>query len=358
MNKKIKTKVVFIVILLVLLIIGVFLLFAYRYYLDKMQAPTTEQEEVAFTIEEGESISSVLTRLEEEGLIQDADVAKLYVRLYDKDNYYAGNFVLTTNMSVYEIIDVITDVTQAARQQVTLTITPGDWAKDIAAKIAEITDLESDEILEKWNDMEYVDSLIEEYECLTEDIFNSEHCYLEGYLMPETYYIYENSTIEQVTERILEQTEAVYEEYKEQFEASEFSTHEIFTLASIVVFEANSYEDMQGVASVFYNRLEAGMYLRSSVTVCYALYDYEDWTECETKVYDDSSNNEYNTYVYEGLPIGPICNASASAIEATLNPLDTNYYYFIGNLETGETIFAETYAEHQANVEKYLNGIY
>ncbi len=101
MSKKIKPKVVFIVILLVLLIIGTLFLFAYRYYLDKMQAPTTEEVSVAFTIEEGESISSVLNRLEEEGLIQDADVAKLYVRIYNKDDYYAGNFVLKTNMTVY-----------------------------------------------------------------------------------------------------------------------------------------------------------------------------------------------------------------------------------------------------------------
>ena len=126
------------------------------------------------------------------------------------------------------------------------------------------------------------------------------------------------------------------------------SEYELMTLASIVEYEASTDEDMRLVAGVFMNRLEAGMKLQSSVTICYALYDFESWEECES-----ASNNQnpspYNTYVHEGLPPGPILNPSLRAIEATLDYTPSSYLFFIADVHgvvDGKVHYQTTYDEH------------
>ena len=109
------------------------------------------------------------------------------------------------------------------------------------------------------------------------------------------------------------------------------------------------------VASVFFNRLATGMQLQSSVTVCYAL-DIGlngDWTKCE--VIQDSSD-PYNTYQIMGFPPGAICNPGKDALLAVLNPVDSDYFFFIGDVcGNGGTIFAKTYGEQLANQKEYLS---
>jgi UPF0755 protein len=113
-------------------------------------------------------------------------------------------------------------------------------------------------------------------------------------------------------------------------------------------------EDMRLIAGVFYNRLRINMPLQASPTVCYSLYEFESWLECERRTSIDSP---YNTYVYRGLPVGPILNPSEMAITATLNPQPTDYLYFMADVYGDGTIyFAKTLAEHEANVNKYLRG--
>lgn len=163
-------------------------------------------------------------------------------------------------------------------------------------------------MLALWNDEAYVRSLMSDYPFLTEEIFNSSsRILLEGYLFPETYNFFVDADADQITRKILDQTLKVYNDFADQFAQSELSIHQLFTLASIVQYEAAKPSDMQLVAGVFYNRLHAGMKLQSSVTVCYAI-DKEkddDWMACEVNPDFDSP---YNTYRVEGLPPGPILN--------------------------------------------------
>ncbi|MPM70626.1 Endolytic murein transglycosylase [bioreactor metagenome] len=117
-------------------------------------------------------------------------------------------------------------------------------------------------------------------------------------------------------------------------------------------FEAGNDTDNKIVSGIWFNRLESGMPLQSSVTVCYALYDYEHWHSCEVNTDLDSP---YNTYKYSGIPIGPIDNPGESAIASVLYPTKTDYYFFIADVYGDGTIYyAKTYAEHQANINKYL----
>ena len=353
-NKKRRTgTIIKLVLCLILLLLIGGLVFGYAKYNTSLRPVSGISKEISFTVEDNWTANDVIKELYQKGMIQNEFVAKVYVKLNKIDKIYAGNFTLNQNMSVQEIFDVLTDEDNAVVEQVELTIIPGEWCKDIAASIAEVTDNKASDVMNKWNDKVYIGNLIDKYEVLTDEIFNSEHCYLEGYLIPDTYYIYKNASVEDITEKILDYAEERYLKYKDAIASSGYTVHQIYTLASMVQFEAKTPEDMKLVAGVFYNRLDEGMLLGSSVTVCYALYDdYHTWQDCENNIDIDSN---YNTYQHLGLPVGPICNGNEISLNAVLNPTSTNYMYFISDPNTGKMYFARTLEEHQRNIDTYLN---
>ena len=205
--------------------------------------------------------------------------------------------------------------------------------------------------------MEYIRTLAQDYAFLDADTLDNKdyRVRLEGYLFPETYAFDEDADADAVTRTFLDHFQEIYEKYAHDFEDSDMSIHELITLASIVQYEASTAEDMKTIAGVFYNRLQEGMPLQSTVTVCYALYDdldrsdSESWKACEASTDIDSP---YNTYLNEGLPIGPIVNPGEQAIEAVLHPDENDYLYFIADIngvrgEQGKVYYSTTYEEHR-----------
>ena len=175
-------------------------------------------------------------------------------------------------------------------------------------------------------------------------------------MAPETYIVNKETTAEELTEQVLNQTLTVYQKYASLISKSSLSIHQIYTLASIVQYEGGGdSETLKNIASVFYNRLNINMPLQSSVTVCYAI-DFDKmtdkWQACEVNSEFDSP---YNTYKYAGLPPGPIENAGTAALEAVLSPNDTNYLYFMAEVKTGKVYFASTYEEHLQNIADHPN---
>jgi UPF0755 protein len=127
--------------------------------------------------------------------------------------------------------------------------------------------------------------------------------------------------------------------------------HKVLTLASIVENEVNSPDDYYKASRVFTNRLEVGMPLQSDATVSYGVRG----STFTTSKADRADPNPYNTYKYPGLPIGPIGAPGSLAIDAAVNPIAGDWLYFVTvNLKTGETVFTETYAEHQKAVRQWL----
>ena len=175
---------------------------------------------------------------------------------------------------------------------------------------------------------------------------------LEGYLYPETYSFHKDATAKQITETFLDQFQKTIAPYEADIKKSGMSMQEVITFASIVQYEASTKEDMEMIAGVFQNRLKQGMTLDSSVTVCYALYD--DMTsgeDCEVNTHIDSP---YNTYKNAGLPIGPILNPGAMAIQAVLHPKANDYLYFVADIYgDGKVYYARTLDEQEANIDKY-----
>lgn len=345
-RRKSPFKKILLTVLLVLVLVGVS---ASVYFSMNLKAVGNGDHEILFEVKEGENFDSVLTNLEKEGIIRSSMVAKLYAKLTHSGNYFAGNYELNDSMSTKEVLSYISDESNLVNESVTLTVPEGTWAKEIAENIAEIyPQYTAEDIIRQWNDAEYIQTLSKDYSFLNAETLNNENykVKLEGYLFPETYFLNPEADIDEITRTLLNQFDSFYQENKSLFEQSEYSVHEIVTLASVVQFESGSTEDMPTIASVFYNRLNDGMRLESSVTVCYALYDqFDDPTQCETQTDIESP---YNTYLNDGLPVGPILNPGADAIKAVLEPASTEYYFFAADInDDGKVYYSKTFEEHQ-----------
>lgn len=174
---------------------------------------------------------------------------------------------------------------------------------------------------------------------------------LEGYLAPDTYSIYNNATLEEVVDKLLQQRQKQLEPLAAEIKASGRTMHEIMTMAALLEREVRTPKDKAIVADIFWKRHDANMGLQADSTVHYATA--KEGTVFTTKA-DRESTNPWNTYKYPGLPPGPIALPGMASIEAAIHPAKNNYWYFLTTLDTGEVKYGKTLAEHNANVQKYL----
>ncbi len=354
MAKKSKSYKGLLIAVIALFVIALFL--GFSLYKVSMKPVSNESEIKEITIQDNWYGKTVLKYLQEEKVIRNGDIAYIYAKLNQLSlDFKAGTYDVDKSWSFKELVNYLSDGNNAIQDTVTVKFMEGTRVIDFAENLAENTNLEYDEIIAYWNNESNIKALMIDYPFLTNEMFNSDvKYYLEGYLFPDTYEFYRDTTVEQVTRKMLDETLKLYEEYKSDFDNSKYSIHQLFTLASIVQRESGNSEDMAKVASVFYNRLDEGMQLQSSVTVCYALNIGlgDDWTKCEIT---QTNSDPYNTYQVSGFPPGAICNFGKDALVATLEPEDTDYFYFIGDVcGDGGTIFARTYEEQLANQQEYL----
>ena len=324
-------------------------------YKNSLQPVQKESETVSFVVEAGSSAKTVASQLKEAGLIRNPDFAYYFIRSKKLTDIKTGTYTLDKSWDAEKIFTVLNDPNAGEVDTVSVTIIEGDWAKHVAQKISQVTNVSYEELMALWNDDEYIRSLMERYPFITEDVFNPDiRIRLEGFLAPNTYLFYPETDAKTVTEKILDQQLTVYNRFADKIAASPYNVHELYTLASIVQYESGKTEDMKLIAGVFYNRLDINMALQSSVTVCYAMDEDngENWLACEANADYESP---YNTYKYPGLPPGPIVNAGEEAIAAVLEPTESDYYYFMADVDTGVVYYAKTLDEHNANVAAHTN---
>jgi len=340
-------RLLIVVLIPVLLISGAVFYFGYQNALKPVQK---KSEQVTYTVQPGTGAKAVAAELHKEGIIGNPDYVYYHIRQKNLTDVKTGTYTLNKNWTPEHIFEVLNDASAAEVDAARVTIIEGDWAKHAAAKIAAETNVSAQELLELWNDESYLRGLMEKYPFLTDGLFKENiRIRLEGYLAPNTYQFYRETDAKTVTEKILDQQLAVYNSFKEDFDASKYSIHDLYTLASIVQYESGKPDDMKMIAGVFYNRLKDNWPLQSSVTVCYAMDndDGENWLACEANADFDSP---YNTYMYPGLPPGPIVNPGPEAIDAVLHPTENDYFFFMADVATGEVYYAKTLEEHNANV--------
>ena len=322
-----------------------------RYRYEELVTPAGEDDTpVQFVIELGETASGIAQRLEEEGLISDAGLFKTYVRFHDLDaNLEAGEHTLRQTMTME---DIAVTLLYAQQREIQITILPGWRLEQIAEMLGEETVINPDEFLLVARSGAF------SYSFLSDRPVGAS---LEGYLVADTYRIPSTANATDLIERLLEQFGAlVTADMRRAAQAQGLSLHQLVTLASIVEREALLDSERPIVASVYLNRLaeqlpEADGYLRADPTYQYVRgYDPVTGRWWAPFGVDDvqSLDDPYNTFLYKGLPPGPICSPSFESIKAVAYPAETEYLYFYAKGD-GSHAFAKTYEEHLQNQALY-----
>lgn len=313
-----------------------------------------ESKEVEIVIPEGYSLNEIAELLKEKGIIDEPFTFEVYARVKNMETKLApGKYVLNSNLGYDQIFQAL-KVKEAAKDVVTVNFYEGMTVREIAARLEENGVCGYDEFMEAVN----TETFEYEFESL---MGKSENIYIkwEGYLFPDTYEFYINSTPRSVIVKFVDNFNNKFtSEYYQRMQELGMTLDEVITLASVIQSEAAYMSDMKIVSSVFHNRLAPGSglpYLQSDVTYFYYTENIEPFVEDE----ELSETYLYSYYTYTdykaGLPVGPICNPGLNAIKAALYPDDTNYYYFVTDLE-GNFYFAKTLAEHEANIIKAGRG--
>ena len=330
-------------------------LFLGLYYNINMAKVSEDSTLKEITIEEG-SIDSIANTLKENNLIKNITIFKVYLRLTNKTNLKAGIYNFSENMGVKKIVTLLEKGSNINPDEITITFKEGINIRTVAKLIANNTDNTFDDIINKIKDTSYINSLIDEYWFLTEDIKNENIYYpLEGYLYPNTYRFNSREvSIEDVFKKMLDETDRKLSKYRNALEGDNLSIHQLITLASIVELEGAKADDRKAVAGVFYNRLNSTSYptLGSDATTYYAS-KIDDWSYSLTSKELNDCTNMYNTRCSSntGLPIGPICNPSIESIEATINPESHEYYFFVADCQ-GKVYLTKNSIEHEEIIDK------
>jgi peptidoglycan lytic transglycosylase G len=312
---------------------------------DNLTAPAKPNgSPYLFKISRGESVPTVARRLQQVGLISDASVLQDYLVYSGIDTtLQAGEFELNPNMNPMEIAWALQDATPS---EISFSILPGWRLEEIAAGIP-TSGLE-------FSPESFLAAVNEPSPNLLIAQQLPAGASLEGFLYPDIYRFPRKISVDSFLETILQDFDLKLDrQIKENFQRQGLSLFEAVTLASIVQREAVVEDEMPLIASVFLNRLNAGMKLDTDPTVQYALgYDRKGktWWKNPLSLDDLQVNSPYNTYLNPGLPPGPIANPGLSALKAVAFPAQSPYYYFRSDCDgSGRHSFAKTFEEHQQN---------
>ena len=323
-----------------------------------------------FRVESGDPARIIGQKLKDAGLIKDAVLFEAYVRSNDVSTQLAaGTFVLSPDMTVVEIVDKLLRADSAS---ITVTIREG-WRIEQVADALTTANVFDDLInghssqAEEYRRIALSGKLPESLESAQYPFLNSlpPGSSLEGYLFPDTYLIpTEGAT---ALNLITRQLDAFGQRVAPRFQSlnngeTDYTIRDILTVASIVEREAVHADERPTIAGVYLNRLRQGIKLDADPTVQYALgYQSATGQWWKTPVFLEeysSVDSPYNTYLYPGLPPGPIAAPGLSSIQAVLQPEIHNYLYFVALPDgSGRHVFAETYEEQLQNVQKYMNGV-
>ena len=294
-------------------------------------------------VSEGEGISEAAAELENMGIVTHPLFFKLYAKLGGYDgSVQPGNLTIEDGMSYGDILKQLITPNRAAT---TVVIPEGYEVKQIAETLCEAG-------LADWNRF---------YDALNNDTYDyrfleglpQRENKLEGYLFPATYEISEGMTEHEIIDLMLRAFDNQFkDEYYDRAAQMNMTSDQIVTMASIIERETDSDTERAKVAGVFYNRINSGMKLQSCATVQYVLGERKP----VLSIADTQTDSPYNTYIYPGLPVGPISNPGIACIEAALYPEETDAYYFVCG-QDGQHIFSNTYEEHLAAMQETTPSI-
>ena len=310
---------------------------------------------IEVTIDDDTDFNAVVDQLEEAGLIQYKFLFKLYAQFsHAQDKIAPGKYELNTEMDYHALVSSMSS-SSSTRLTTDITIKEGLTIDQVFALLDDRGVTSVDKLRDMAANYDYA------FDWLRDRPLGDYHR-LEGYLFPDTYTFELGENPKYVINKMLVNFDAKMDEYMDKYsgEDAQYSLHDIVTIASMIEKETdgtNTAErnDYRSISSVIYNRLEnptaetAG-YLQIDATLVY-LNGGKVPTEA-----DKAIDSPYNTYLYQGLPAGPISNPGMQSLLAAMNPDSTSYYYYVLNPETKQHEYSRTYAEHNTLVQRYSSN--
>lgn len=306
-----------------------------RFVLDdsasSQQKLANEGAMLTVSIPEGSSTNDIANLLEDSGLVADSGQFVKYVKKAGSEaSLKPGTYRIICGTSIEEMVQMF----EMGPEVATVGIPEGSTISKTALAVEESSNGRI-----KAEDFQKLAENAKAYESDYPFLKDAELGTLEGFLFPKTYEIADSATADSMIRMMLDQylleTESLDFSYPEKAGLNEYET---VILASIIEREAAA-ENRATVASVFYNRLDEGMRLQSDATVAYLI-------DGDPKPEDLEVDSPYNTYLIDGLPLGPICSPSLESLKAACDPEKTEYLYFYFT-EDGKYSFSKTYDEHQ-----------
>jgi len=331
----------------IIVIIGIFLIF-----LTNLYSPVEINGEKRIEIKRGEKVEEIADDLLEQNLIKSKFTFTLYLNFKKAcgEKVLAGEYKIGGKKNIKQIGDILTSGEGIVLEK-KITIKEG-WTKE---KIAQY--LVSQGLIRKEED--FFTALDKIQREIDENKFSLSYDFLkdkpkgtglEGYLFPDTYRVYKQTSAEALIKKFLDNFDKKMNPHlREVIKEKGRTIHQIVTLASIIEKEVAKDDDRRIVADIFYKRLENNLPLQADSTINYITKK----NKLRSSIRDTKIDSPYNTYKYRGLPPGPICNPGMSSILAAIYPQKTDYWYFLTTPE-GKVIFRKDYAGHISAKEKYL----
>lgn len=344
----------FIIVAATFLIMYVIVTGAVNIIATKFVLPPEPDNDEEFTLEipRGYGVRGISKLLEEENVISSSFVFKLYVDV--SNNSYklqSGKYVFRHNMTMQEVMEQLLIGTNSV-PTINITIPEGWTISRIATYLTETKGLDG------FTAQEFIDYCVpenfEEYwflDGIDEERIKYGYA-LQGYLFPDTYSVYTDSTPKEIITKMLDNFEnRITSDMILQAKDLGYTLDELITFASVIEREGANTSEFARCAAVFTNRLNKNMLLQADSTLIYAYAligeNKDQWGLTDSDVQYDS---DYNTYKKGGLPIGPICNPGLASINAVLNPnqddIDAGMLYFTLNPDTGTHTFNSDYQLH------------
>lgn len=314
------------------------LLLSAWFSLEFYGSQNTQKEKISFEVEKGSGAQRIAQDLKEKGIIKKKWPFLLgYKFFFSPKSLKAGEYTFQGSLSTKDILKIITEGKISLRP---ITIPEGLTRKEIAQHFDSLHFIEEEEFLE-------ASSVTEIMVPLDEEALD-----LEGYLFPETYHFPKGTSAHEVVSTMTSQFKATFnEKWFERAHEIRMTIREVVILASLIEKETSLPEEKRLVSSIFHNRLKLGMKLDCDPTIIYVLKQ-EGRFKDRLRTRDLKYDTPFNTYLYPGLPPGPICNPGQESLEAALYPAEEKYLYFVSKND-GSHHFSRSFREHQIAVMKY-----
>ncbi len=357
MKKSFKRKVLthlFVLLLLVFCVWGAIHLFLSSYNLcsslvleNETRHSRSDHKELTLTLSPGSSLLEVSDALAKHGVIKSQLLFLAQGYLHD---YYSslqpGTYTFDNTLNNIQILEQLTPDMKPTSEPIRLTIPEGFTLTDIAEKVESLGICTKNEFIEATYTGVYPHPFLSK---LPDDLSYK----LEGYLFPDTYFVTQDSTPEEIITMMLNRFETIVMPYLPIIENNGYSIHDIVTIASIIENEARVDEERPIISGVIYNRLNANMKLQMCSTVQYILENRK-----QALTYDDLAiESPYNTYLCDALPIGPISSPGQASLLAAIEPSEHDYFFFVlKDSNAGTHVFSKTGAEHLNHKSTYQSS--